>query len=122
MSANINQVNPAQSNHAQSVAQNAPNKDLQEVAKMAQKKAEEIKRSEALSETYVNKKIKELNESLRPYSRYIEREVHEVTRSIMYKLKNSNTDEVIDEFPPSRIQDLVAKIWEMAGLFVDEKA
>ncbi len=122
MSANLNHVNPGQSNYANAVAHNPPRKEPQEMTELAEKKAEQLERSSKVSETLINKKIEEINESLRPYSRYIEREVHEVTRSIMYKLKNSKTNEVIDEFPPSRIQDLVAKIWEMAGLFVDEKA
>ncbi len=122
MSTNLNQVHsPQQTTYAQSGAHAPLQHEVHEFEKAAQKKVEKTEEQQ-VSETLINKRIKEINESLRPYSRYIEREVHEVTRSIMYRLKNSTTDEVIDEFPPSRIQDLVAKIWELAGLFVDEKA
>ncbi len=66
--------------------------------------------------------IKQANKSLESSNRYIEREVHEKTHAVMYKLKDSVTGEVIAEFPPKKIQDMVAKMWELAGLFVDEKA
>ncbi len=66
--------------------------------------------------------IKQANKTLKNSNRYIEREVHEKTHAVMYKLKDSVTGEVIAEFPPKKIQDMVAKMWELAGLFVDEKA
>ncbi len=66
--------------------------------------------------------IKQANKTLESSNRYIEREVHEKTHAVMYKLKDSTTGEVIAEFPPKKIQDMVAKMWELAGLFVDEKA
>ena len=56
------------------------------------------------------------------HNRHIERAVHEVTHSVMYTIKDSTTNEVIMEFPPKKIQDMIAKMWELAGLFVDEKA
>ncbi len=40
----------------------------------------------------------------------------------MYVMKDTETNEVIREFPPKKIQDMIAKMWEIAGLFVDEKA
>ncbi len=66
--------------------------------------------------------IEEANKKLKASNRYIEREIHEKTRTVMYKLKDSITGEVIEEFPPKKFQDMLAKIWEIAGLFVDEKA
>lgn len=66
--------------------------------------------------------IKQANKSLQNYNRYIERSVHEKTKAIMYVVKDTTTNEVIREFPPKKIQDMIAKMWELAGLFVDEKA
>ncbi len=66
--------------------------------------------------------LKQANKTLEASNRYIEREIHEKTHAVMYKLKDSLTNEVIAEFPPKKIQDMVAKMWEFAGLFVDEKA
>jgi len=39
----------------------------------------------------------------------------------MIKVINSETDEVIREIPPEKILDLIAKLWELAGIIVDEK-
>ncbi len=35
---------------------------------------------------------------------------------------DTETNKVIKEFPPEKIQDMIAKMWELAGLFVDERA
>lgn len=78
--------------------------------------------AEAVNEEILNKSIVQANKSLAVHNRYIERAVHEVTHSVMYTIKDSVTNEVIMEFPPKKIQDMIAKMWELAGLFVDEKA
>jgi flagellar protein FlaG len=77
---------------------------------------------EAFNEEILNKAIAQANKSLAVHNRHIERAVHEVTHSVMYTIKDSVTEEVIMEFPPKKIQDMIAKMWELAGLFVDEKA
>lgn len=85
----------------------------------SQKAAED---AQAFDEEIHDKAIAQANKSLAGYNRHIERAVHEVTHSVMYTIKDSVTDEVIMEFPPKKIQDMIAKMWELAGLFVDEKA
>ena len=75
-----------------------------------------------LDEDMLEKSIKQANKSLLQVNRFIEREVHEVTHAVMYTLKDVQTQEIIAEFPPKKIQDMIAKMWELAGLFVDEKA
>ncbi|HBY20207.1 MAG TPA: hypothetical protein DEG71_04230 [Clostridiales bacterium] len=47
--------------------------------------------------------------------------VHEATKQITVKVLNKDTGEVIREIPPEKILDMVAKMWEMSGLFVDER-
>lgn len=74
------------------------------------------------TEDIMQKSIKQANERLADVHKYMERDVHEVTKTVIYKLVDSNTKEVIREFPPEKIQDMIAKMWELAGLFVDEKA
>lgn len=39
----------------------------------------------------------------------------------MVKVIDAETEEVIREIPPEKILDLVAMIWEMIGLIVDER-
>ncbi len=79
-------------------------------------------KEQEVSDELIEKSLAQANETLRQHSRYIERQIHDVTRSVIYQLKDANTDEIISEFPQRKIQDMVAKMWEMAGLFVDKKA
>jgi flagellar protein FlaG len=47
--------------------------------------------------------------------------IHEQTKQIMVKVLDRDTGEMIREIPPEKILDLVAKMWEMAGILIDEK-
>ena len=47
--------------------------------------------------------------------------VHEDTNRVTIKLVDKQTREVIKEFPPDKTLDMIARVWEMAGLMVDEK-
>ncbi len=80
-----------------------------------------VQKSEQIDDEVLEKSVEQANKTLKKHDRYIERNVHEVTKAIMYKLKDSETNEVIAEFPPQKVQDMIAKMWELAGLFVDGK-
>ena len=56
-------------------------------------------------------------------SKYVRFEfsVHEATNKVMVKVVDKATDELIREIPPEKILDMVAKMWELAGLFIDKK-
>lgn len=47
--------------------------------------------------------------------------IHEATNRVMIKIVDKDTKEVIKEFPPEKTLDMIAKVWEMAGIMVDEK-
>lgn len=47
--------------------------------------------------------------------------VHEKTNRVTIKIVDKDTKEVIKEFPPEKTLDMIAKVWEMAGILVDEK-
>ena len=47
--------------------------------------------------------------------------IHDKTNRITIKIIDKKTKEVIKEFPPEKTLDMIAKVWEMAGLMVDEK-
>ncbi len=46
---------------------------------------------------------------------------HEGTNRVTIKLVDKKTKEVIKELPPEKTLDMIAKVWEMAGILVDEK-
>ena len=47
--------------------------------------------------------------------------IHEDTNRITIKIVDKQTKEVIKELPPEKTLDMIAKVWEMAGILVDEK-
>jgi flagellar protein FlaG len=46
---------------------------------------------------------------------------HEGTNRVTIKIVDKNTKEVKREYPAEKTLDMIQKIWEMAGLMVDEK-
>ena len=46
---------------------------------------------------------------------------HKETNRVSIKVLNADTDEVIREIPPEKSLDMLQKMWEMAGILVDEK-
>lgn len=77
---------------------------------------------DSLNDDLLDKAVKQANQTLKMFDRKIERTVHEVTKVVIYTLRDTKTNEVIAEFPPKKIQDMIAKMWELAGVFVDKKA
>ena len=47
--------------------------------------------------------------------------IHEKTNRVTIKIVDKETKEVVKEFPPEKTLDMIAKVWEMAGILVDEK-
>lgn len=47
--------------------------------------------------------------------------IHDETNRVTIKIINKESKEVIKEFPPEKTLDMIAKVWKLAGLFVDEK-
>lgn len=91
------------------------------ISTVKDEKRTDISADNVINDDMLDSAIKQANKSLEQYNRVVERSVHEVTHAIIYVLKDTETDEVIREFPPRKIQDMIAKMWEMAGLLVDER-
>lgn len=79
-------------------------------------KAQQQQQSEQLK-----KAIAEMNKKINNSNEEAVFGVHEDTNRIMIKIMDKDTKEVIKEFPPEKTLDMIAKIWEMAGILVDEK-
>ena len=47
--------------------------------------------------------------------------IHEGTNRVTIKIVDKDTKKVIKELPPEKTLDMIAKVWEMAGILVDEK-
>ncbi|CCQ94615.1 hypothetical protein CULT_20055 [[Clostridium] ultunense Esp] len=67
------------------------------------------------------KSIESANKQFVAFDRRFEFSIHEKTKQIMVKIIDVTTDEIIREIPPEKILDLVAAIWEISGIIVDER-
>ncbi|WP_026517163.1 flagellar protein FlaG [Butyrivibrio sp. MC2021] len=47
--------------------------------------------------------------------------IHDKTNRVTIKMVDKDTKKVIKEFPPDETLDMIAKVWEIAGILVDEK-
>lgn len=47
--------------------------------------------------------------------------IHEKTNRVTIKIVDKDTKKVIKEYPPEQTLDMIAKVWEIAGILVDEK-
>lgn len=65
--------------------------------------------------------IKQSNSVLFNDDNHFEFKIHEGTGRMMVKLINNDTKEVIKEIPPEKILDLIANIWDLIGILVDER-
>jgi flagellar protein FlaG len=46
---------------------------------------------------------------------------NEDTKRVSIKLVDDETKEVIKEIPPEETLEMIAKMWELAGILVDER-
>jgi len=84
-------------------------------------KKQDVNTEDVINDEMLENALKQANKNLDQYNKVIERSVHEKTGVIIYVLKDTLTNEVIKEFPPRKIQDMIAKMWEIAGILVDER-
>lgn len=47
--------------------------------------------------------------------------IHEGTNRVTIKIVDKDTKKTIKELPPEKTLDMISKVWEMAGILVDEK-
>lgn len=71
------------------------------------------------SQEQIRKAVEKLNKSL-PNSSAIFG-IHEATNRVTIKIVDKDTKEVLKELPPEKTLDMIAKVWELAGILVDEK-
>lgn len=67
----------------------------------------------------IKKAVEQLNKNM-PNSEAIFG-IHDKTNRVTIKIVDKDSKEVIKEFPPEKTLDMIAKVWEMAGILVDEK-
>ena len=61
------------------------------------------------------------NKTMRHAKTKCEFSYHEETKRVSIKVIDAETEEVIREIPPEETLEMISKMWELAGLMVDEK-
>ncbi|MCM3628113.1 flagellar protein FlaG [Paenibacillus glycanilyticus] len=88
---------------------------------------EEVKTAEiqgekiSIGEQQLFKNIEQAVKAMRGRPTELQFDVHKQTHLVAVKVKDKETGEVLREIPPEKSLDFIAKLWEMAGLIVDEK-
>ena len=67
----------------------------------------------------IRKAVEKLNKSMAQSEAVFG--IHEDTKRVMIKIVDKKSKEVIKEYPPEKTLDMIAKVWELAGILVDEK-
>ena len=116
---------------ASQIQNNAPEEEgmTPATANLAATVSVEAKGAEALGkreeEQTISSKIKDavdkVNQKIVPTKTRCEFSYHEETKRISIKVIDQRTEETIREIPPEETLDMLSKIWELAGLMVDEK-
>lgn len=80
----------------------------------------ESNQKNAPSENTIKQAVSDINKKINPntVARY---GFHEETNRVTIKIVDKNSDKVIKEFPAEETLDMIAKVWELAGVFLDEK-
>ena len=91
----------------------------QKAANDSDKAADKNAAPEKVSDSSLKKAVEDINRksaSTEAIFRY-----HEGTNRVTIKIIDKDTKEVKREYPAEETLDMIQKIWEMAGLMVDEK-
>lgn len=77
---------------------------------------------QAITEKDVKKAVDKLNTLLEDKETHAEYELYGRFKDLTIRIVNDKTKEVIQELPPRKIIDMIDKLCELAGMFVDKKA
>ena len=118
---NPSEYNPANVNAADkldqttAVVENAQSKDQNNTSTDANSEQQQ-----QVTNEQIKKAVEKLNKNMMSHSEAVFG-IHEATNRITIKIIDKDTKKVIKELPPEKTLDMIAKVWEMAGILVDEK-
>lgn len=123
----VQRPQPVQTETPESAASNS----TQEAAKVdlstkvvdnAQEKGQsgsEQGREQSASNDQIRKAVEQMNRNLANSEAVFG--IHEETNRVTIKIVDKDTKEVIKELPPEKTLDMIARVWDMAGILVDER-
>lgn len=75
-----------------------------------------------INEKYIKEEIARANNFLKRHNIRCVFDYHEETNRITIKVMDGETKEVLREIPPEKTLDAIQKMWELAGLLIDERS
>jgi flagellar protein FlaG len=69
--------------------------------------------------TQIKKAVDEINKKVQNSEAIFG--IHDATNRVTIKIIDKDTKKVLKEYPPEKTLDMIAKVWEVAGLLVDQK-
>lgn len=115
---NINGTATTQQDQAQAQSTGQPS-NITDIDQM--KKLEMQGMSLPIGQEALIRRIDQAMKALEGPETMLQVSVHKPTNSIMVKVLNKDTGELIREVPPEKTLDLVAKMMEIAGIIVDKR-
>ena len=115
----IRPILPASSKTEESALQQRPLKKINSLDEL--KSAELQGEHYPISEAQLIKAIELAIKKAEGRTTSLQFSIHDPTKRIAVKVLDKSTGEVIREIPPEKMLDFVAKLWEMAGILIDER-
>jgi len=69
----------------------------------------------------LDKAIAEVNKQMSGTADYMQYDYYKPTKTVTIKVVDKDTNKVVREIPPKAHLEAIAKMWELAGIIVDEK-
>lgn len=102
---------------AQTVAVNTTDLKVQQDGNASQNKGSNTQEQN----DKIRKSVEEINRKAAQKNVEAQFGIHEGTNRVTIKIVDKETREVIREVPAEKTLDMIAKLWEVAGLMVDER-
>lgn len=84
-----------------------------------EEKQNPIDSGETMKKSSMKRAVEEINRKAK--SSEVIFGIHDATNRVTIKVVDKGTKEVIREFPPEETLDMIAKVWELAGIMIDER-
>lgn len=92
---------------------------VENTAEKGQAESGEQGKEQQATNEQIRKAVEELNKKMGNSEAIFG--IHEKTNRVTIKLVDKDTKKVIKELPPEKTLDMIARVWDMAGILVDEK-
>lgn len=117
---------PRQRTETSAQEQTAANINITEIPSAAltgqnQTGKEQDNKNKNATDQQIKQAIRDANNKMKTHRTTCEFSYHEETKRVSIKVLDEETKEVIREIPPEETLEMIEKMWELAGLLVDEK-